>query len=157
MMTRLSLRFFPSGRAPVMRSPTFHSRLFALLPALALAAYGVVGVFGHALHGLLPCADGDCGEALAVADASEHHECCCHYHAAPQAASENDGPQVRSAGHDADNCSLCLLLAKIKVSRQVVYLADFSVASSYHEPIAVSELLAAEFDLSRGPRGPPVA
>jgi hypothetical protein len=140
-----------------MHLRTYHSRLFALLPALALAAYGVVGVFGHALHGLLPCGDGDCGSAPVTADGGEHHECCCHHQAASNAVTESDGPQYRTAGHDADDCSLCLLLAKIKVSRQVVSLADFSVASSYHEPIVVSELLAAEFDLSGAPRGPPLA
>lgn len=140
-----------------MHMRTHHSRLFALLPALALAAYGVVGVFGHALHGLLPCGDGDCGSAFAIADAGDEHQCCCHHQAARNAVTESDGPQYRAAGHDASDCSLCLLLAKIKVSKQVVYLADFSVATSYHEPLAASALVPAGFDLSGAPRGPPVA
>jgi hypothetical protein len=128
-------------------------RLAALLPALALAAYGVVGVFGHALHGLLPCADGNCGSA--VADAAEHHECCCPHHVAPQAASESDGPQVRNAGHDADDCSLCLLLVQIKSGHSALFAAEVSVArstplSTPHEPCYAADRLFA-----RAARGPP--
>jgi hypothetical protein len=138
-----------------MRSPTYHSRLFALLPALALAAYGVVGVFGHSLHGLLPCADGDCGAAIAIADAGEHHACCCHHHAAPQAASESDEPQYRSAGHDADNCSLCLLLVQIKSGHSALFAADVSVAHSIPLPTAHERCNAADTLFAQTARGPP--
>jgi hypothetical protein len=138
-----------------MHVRTHHSRLFALLPALALAAYGVVGVFGHALHGLLPCGDGDCGSAFAAADGGEHHECCCHHHAAPKATSESEGLQLRAAGHDPDGCSLCLLLVQIRSVQATLFAADFSFDRTFQSSLPHEPCFAADLLFSRTARGPP--
>jgi len=135
----------------------FHARAYRWLAALSLAVYGTIGVFGHSLHELMPCSNGSCGEWLA---AQEH--CCCCDHAAPVApvsaeTDAADGPQLSGAGHDADQCSLCVLLAKIKVGRLALFSADVRVEQSYHESATTSGLLPADLILSGAPRGPPIA
>jgi hypothetical protein len=138
-----------------MPSRRAYYRATALLPALAIVAYVVVGVFGHSLHGLLPCSDAACG----TAPAAEQHCCCCHHESALRtvATPALEGAEFRSAGHDASKCSLCTLLAKIKVGRLAFYHADFSVEHSHHELVVADELLAADLILSGAPRGPPLA
>jgi hypothetical protein len=127
-------------------------RLAALLPALALAAYSVVGVFGHALHWLLPCEDGHCGVFAAAADA---HACCCHHHDAAQGASESEGPKFRAAGHDADDCSLCLLLVQIKSGHATILTADFSAERSAALLASPEPCAAVDKLLALTARGPP--
>jgi hypothetical protein len=120
---------------------------------LALAAYGVLGVFGHSLHGLLPCGDAACSIDEVVAQRS-----CCDGHdgAAPQVLGPaNSGPEVRTAGHDASSCSLCTLLAKVKVGRLTLYLADSCVPQVYETPAEVSAAPELELVLTGVPRGPP--
>jgi hypothetical protein len=122
---------------------------------LALATYGVLGVFGHSLHGLMPCSDAACGWSHA---ASSDHCCCCE-HDDPLIAIASgpaiEGAELRSSGHDAGDCPLCTLLAKIKVGRLALFTADLSVGHCHHEVIAPSEVLAADLILSAVPRGPP--
>jgi hypothetical protein len=129
--------------------------MLALVPKLALAAYGIFGVFGHSLHGLLPCSDAACGSSQTAA--SEH--CCCCDHDEPlitvTSGPATGGAEYRSAGHDADDCSLCTLLAKIKVGRLALFVVDFSIGHSHHESIAPSGLLPADLVLCAAPRGPP--
>ena len=139
-----------------MTSRTQTARIYRWLAALSLAAYGTLGVFGHSLHGLLPCGDESCGVAHS---AVENHCCCGHEHAAAKStlSPATDGTEFRGAGHDADDCSLCILLAKIKVGRLALLQADVQVGSAYHEQVAVSELLPADLILSGAPRGPPLA
>jgi len=134
----------------------FHARAYRWLAALSLAAYGAFGVFGHSLHELMPCSDGSCSDWFA---AEEH--CCCD-HAAPVACvsaetDAADGPQLSGAGHDADQCSLCVLLAKIKVGRLALFTADVRVEQSYRESATGNRLLPADLILSASPRGPPTA
>jgi hypothetical protein len=139
--------------------PRFASpRAFHWLAALSLAAYGVVGVFGHSLHGLLPCADESCGSGIVAA--VEGLCSCCHHDHAPAATASGpatDGAEFRAAGHDADDCSLCTLLAKIKVGQLALFDAEIRVESSNHESIFVGTLLPADLILSGSPRGPPQA
>jgi hypothetical protein len=136
-----------------MLTRNYRVRVYRWVATLSLTAYGVFGVFGHSLHGLLPCDDGSCGSS----DVAEHHCCCGHHEAAPQvvATPALDGAAFRSAGHDADDCSLCTLLAKIKVGQAAMFHADFCVEYSHHEQIAVSQRLPADLNLSGTPRAPP--
>ena len=130
-----------------------HLTTAALLPLLALAAYGVLGVFGHSLHGLLPCGDAACSVEEVAADCS-----CCDDRdaAAPQVLGPaNNGPEVRTAGHDASSCSLCTLLAKVKVGRLTLYLADARVRQIYEAPAEVAAAPELKLVLTRVPRGPP--
>ena len=133
-----------------------HARAFHWLAALSLAAYGVVGVFGHSLHGLLPCADESCGGGIVAA--VEGLCSCCHHDQAPTPAASGpatDGAEFRAAGHDADDCSLCTLLAKMKVGQLALFDAEIRVGPSYHEMVAVVMLMPADLVLSGSPRGPP--
>jgi hypothetical protein len=125
---------------------------------LSLAAYGVVGVFGHSLHGLLPCSDESCGSGM-VAAVEGLCSCCHHDHATAATASgpATDGVEFRAAGHDADDCSLCTLLAKIKVGQLALFDAEVGVEHSFQELVAASTLLPADLILSGSPRGPPQA
>lgn len=138
----------------LMLARNFHARVHRWVAALSLAAYGVFGVFGHSLHGLMPCEDDSCGS-----HAGAEHHCCCGQHeaAAPQAVATPalDGAEFRAAGHDSDNCSLCTLLAKIKVGQSALFHAEFSVECSHHEQSAVSQRLPADLSLSGSPRAPP--
>jgi hypothetical protein len=136
-----------------MRLRRTHLSTAALLPLLALAAYGVLGVFGHSLHGLLPCGDAACSIAEATAD------CGCCDHRQPEAprvlGPARNGAEFRTAGHDASSCSLCTLLAKVKVGRLAVYLADACVRQVYEAPDEVAAEPALELILTGVPRGPP--
>lgn len=125
----------------------------------ALVAFSALGLFGHSLHGLLPCSDGSCGSPVA-----ESSDCCCcgHHHgpATEETAStdaKQSGPQVENAGHDEANCSLCTLLAKMKVGRAAFYYAELAVPHEYRRTALSAVLMPREFLLSSAPRGPPVA
>jgi hypothetical protein len=142
-----------------MLARSVHVRVSRWLATLSLAVYASVGVFGHALHGLLPCADGSCSDRQFAA--AEDHCCCCHHDApaSPAAAnsgSDEDGLRLTRSGHDPDDCSLCTLLAKIKVGRLALYRAELVLAHSYHELPASGVTLPAGLDLAGAPRGPPL-
>jgi len=145
---------FCRRQANPMSSRLFHARVYRWLAALSLAAYGSVGVFGHALHDLMPCSDSSC-----VALAAEEKCCCCDHEPAVTLADDvdADGPQFSGAGHDPDDCSLCVLLAKIKVGRHAPFSADVFVEHSYHAQAASDSLLPADLILSGAPRGPPLS
>ena len=120
---------------------------------LALAAYGVLGVFGHSLHGLLPCGDAACSIAEVATDG-----CCCGHHdpAAPRVLGPaRSGPEFRTDGHDATSCSLCTLLAKVKVGRLTLYLAEVSVRQVFEAPRSTKVAPSVELVLAGAPRGPP--
>ncbi len=120
---------------------------------LALAAYGLIGVFGHSLHGLLPCSDAACssGEALPSADCSS-----CDVQAALGCSREpSGGPALQGAGHDADGCSLCLLLVQLKSGHATSFAADFSVERSIPWSMPRERCLAAAMLFARTARGPP--
>jgi hypothetical protein len=120
---------------------------------MALAVYGVLGVFGHSLHGLLPCADGACGTGFAASD-----DCGCGCHSLAQAGQvpTPDEPGLRRDGHDAESCSLCAVLAQIKVGRVVLFTAELTVAQSFQESALPEAFSAADLLLTRAARGPPV-
>jgi hypothetical protein len=124
----------------------------ALVPMMALAAYGVLGVFGHSLHGLLPCDDATCRPAEAAAS-------CTYCHDEPTAprvlGPAKHGAEFRSHDHDASHCSLCTLLAKVKVGRLSFYLADVSVRQIFEAPCDASAAPSLELVLTGAPRGPP--
>lgn len=126
---------------------------------VALVAFSALGLFGQSLHGLLPCSDGSCGTP--VAESSDG--CCCGHHHGPAAedtvanAANESGPSAKSAGHDEANCSLCTLLAKIKVSRAAFYHAELDVPHEYREPALSDLLISRDLLLSGAPRGPPAA
>jgi hypothetical protein len=46
---------------------------------------------------------------------------------ASASSATDDGPRCRDAGHDASTCSLCAVLAKIKVGRAALYCTDLIV------------------------------
>ncbi|MBA3481870.1 MAG: hypothetical protein H0T51_08655 [Pirellulales bacterium] len=135
---------------------SIHARAFHWLAALSLAAYGVVGVFGNSLHGILPCSDESCGSGIATA--VEGLCSCCHHDQAPTPAASGpatNGAEFRAAGHDADDCSLCTLLAKIKVGHAAL---DMSAAwtDDSREHVMCDELRApADVLLAFAARGPP--
>ena len=127
-------------------------RATALAPLLALAVYGALGVFGHALHGVLPCSDGACGANVVAA--KDHHGCCCHS-TAPR-GSAADGPEVGADGHDAASCSLCTVLAQIKTGRVAIFTAELTVARSFDAPAAREALQPVDLVLLYAARGPPI-
>ena len=135
-----------------MSSRHAYLRATAVAPLLALAVYGVLGVFGHALHGLLPCADEACAANVA---ASDHCGCGGHSSGAAVQTSATGDPELRGDGHDADSCSLCAVLAQIKVSRVTLFTADLTVARSFQESAPQETLHAADLLLTRAARGPP--
>ena len=137
-----------------MSTSALISRANRSLALAALVAFSALGLFGQSLHALLPCSD-----------AADESGCCCgHSHgplASTASADENDGessgPQVTAAGHDAENCPLCTLLAKIKVGRPALFHAH--VETAHHVPVAMlgESLLPQDLALSGAPRGPPLA
>jgi hypothetical protein len=64
---------------------------------------------------------------------------------------------VTKPDHDPAACSLCTLLAKIKVGRLALYCADLTTAHSSRELFACSAMLPTTLDLTAAPRGPPLA
>ena len=64
---------------------------------------------------------------------------------------------MTNPGHESSACSLCTLLAKIKVGRLALYRADLTTAHAYHELGASGEMRPAPLDLTGAPRGPPLA
>jgi hypothetical protein len=135
-----------------------HTQLGRLLAALSLAAYATLGVFGHSLHGLLPCADELCQRVVALAEGDCCSGCC---HAASVAADRSrfsDGPAIAEArrGHDVHECSLCTLLAKIKVGQATVFRAEARVTRAFAAAFQAPALDVAELNLSGAPRGPPI-
>jgi hypothetical protein len=64
---------------------------------------------------------------------------------------------VTKPGHDSATCSLCTLLAKIKVGRLALYRADLTIAHSYHELSDCGAMLPVGLDVTGAPRGPPLA
>ena len=132
-----------------------NDRVHRWLAFLSLAAYGSLGLFGHSLHELLPCSDPSCG---AHAQA-ESHCGCCHgdEHEAEHAASSiGDGVRAANAPHDANDCSLCVLLAKMKVGRVDAFATDICVGVAYHEPAFAAGILPADLVLASSPRAPPI-
>jgi hypothetical protein len=113
-----------------------------------------VGVFGHSLHGILPCGDELCGSGIVAA--VEGLCSCCHHEPAPTSPGPaTDDAEFRAAGHDADDCSLCTLLAKIKVGHAAL---DMSAAWTdvSREHMACEALSApAEVHFAFAARGPP--
>jgi hypothetical protein len=142
-----------------MSSSALISRVNRSLALAALVAFSALGLFGHSLHGLLPCSDGSCG--VSIAESSDG--CCCGHHHGPAAeetvagAANESGSSVKSAGHDEANCSLCTLLAKIKVSHATFYHAELDVPHEYREPALSDLLISQDLLLSGAPRGPPAA
>ena len=145
-----------------MSTSALISRANRSLALAALVAFSALGLFGQSLHALLPCSEGACGTHAVAADESG---CCCGHSHAPLAstasadenAGESSGPQVTAAGHDAENCPLCTLLAKIKVGRPSLFHAH--VETALHVPVATfgESLLPQDLALSGAPRGPPLA
>ena len=135
------------------------SRVNRSLALAALVAFSALGLFGHSLHGLLPCSDGACGTSIAESDDC----CCCGHHHGPAAGetaaseSQQSGPGVKDAGHDAANCSLCTLLAKIKVGKAAFYHTELDVPHEYRETALSELLISRDLLLSSAPRGPPAA
>lgn len=125
-----------------------------LLIALASAAYAVVGVGGYGLHSLLPCADGSCRQSHAAAGCSCGHE---HCRAAALLASKADGDRqdVSPAGHDAENCTLCALLAQVRVGQATIAADHFFTESVYVAADRPTLLVPANVALAFAARGPP--
>ncbi|MBA4105708.1 MAG: hypothetical protein C0485_08110 [Pirellula sp.] len=136
------------------------SRVNRSIALSALLAFTTLGLFGQSLHSLLPCSDAACG---VHANAAEESACSCgHSHAAVvknAASAEGDetGAQVSAAGHDAENCTLCTLLAKIKVDRPALFQAQTDVAQCQQFVTLGESLLPQDLALSGAPRGPPLA
>lgn len=145
---------------PLMPTSALISRVNRSIALSALLAFTTLGLFGQSLHSLLPCSDGACG---VHANAAEESACSCgHSHAAVVknvAAAEGDetGAQVSAAGHDAENCTLCTLLAKIKVDRPALFQAQTDVAQCQQFVTLGESLLPQDLALSGAPRGPPLA
>jgi hypothetical protein len=119
--------------------------------------YAAAGLFGHALHGVLPCADEVCAQHAQAAG----HQCCCHrdHELESHAASQDDshGPAATRPGHDSQHCSLCTLLAKIATGRVVLFTAELNLAPVDRQSPIDCLSTHRDFDLARAPRGPPLA
>jgi hypothetical protein len=143
-----------------MPSSALISRVNRSMALAALVAFSALGLFGQSLHALLPCSDGACG---VHANAPEESACSCgHSHAAAAestaAADGNEtGARFGAAGHDAENCPLCTLLAKIKVDRPAHFHAQADVAHCQQFVTLGESLLPQDLALSGAPRGPPLA
>jgi len=154
----------------LMPSSALISRVNRSIALSALLAFTTLGLFGQSLHALLPCSDGACNDgacndgACGVhANAAEEPACSCgHSHAAVVknvAAAEGGetGARVSAAGHDAENCPLCTLLAKIKVDRPALFHVHVDVAHCQQFVTPGESLLPQDLALSGAPRGPPLA
>jgi hypothetical protein len=149
---------------PLMPTSALISRVNRSIALSALLAFTTLGLFGQSLHSLLPCSDGACtdGACGVHANAAEEPACSCghsHLAVAKQAAAEREetGAQVSAAGHDAANCALCTLLAKIKVDRPAIFHAHVDVAHCQQFFTLGESLLPQDLALSGAPRGPPLA
>jgi hypothetical protein len=138
-----------------MIARSLHRRVSRWLVGLSLAMYAGAGLFGHALHELLPCTD----EACVRIESGDGH--CCHHDHAEQAlaASHEDGQGSKASrpGHDPDRCSLCALLAKIAVGRVQIFTVELSFRPIARETLQSKVSITHGFDLTRAPRGPPLA
>ena len=139
-----------------MTRPSRHSRVYRAVALASLAIYGGIAALGHGLHGILPCSDEACG----TQHSQPEQGCCCHHHACDvgQPSEQADsGLAFRPAGHDPEHCSICALLAKIKVGKAAsLDLAIRFENTRYEQPLAAG-LLAADLILSKTSRGPPRA
>ena len=141
------------------------SRVNRSIALSALLAFTTLGLFGQSLHSLLPCSDGACSDgACGVhAKAADESACSCgHSHAGVTtkavAADGGETPvQFSAAEHDAANCPLCTLLAKIKVDRPALFRAHVEVARHVSVSTLCELLLPQDLALSGAPRGPPLA
>ncbi len=110
-----------------------------------LAAYGLIGAFGNALHGFLPCSSSVCGSYSFTSDAYAEQE------------PEPRSAQINAAGPDCDECLVCTLLAKYKTGRAEVRIV---VADRHIECFEYSnrtEFLSSALILPGMTRGPPRA
>ena len=144
----------------LMPTSALISRVNRSIALSALLAFTTLGLFGQSLHSLLPCSDGACGVHAKAADESA---CSCgHSHAGVTtkavAADGGETPvQFSAAEHDAANCPLCTLLAKIKVDRPALFRAHVEVARLVSVSTLCELLLPQDLALSGAPRGPPLA
>ncbi len=142
-----------------MPSSALISRVNHSIAIGALLAFTTLGLFGQSLHSLLPCSDGACGIHAETAESA----CCCgHSHAVAESrvadsSREETGAQVSQAEHDAENCPLCTLLAKIKVDRPATFHAHVDGAHCQQYVTLSESLLSQDLALSGAPRGPPLA
>jgi hypothetical protein len=139
-----------------MRSRSFRRCLSRWRVGLSLAMYAAAGLFGHALHDLLPCED----QACARWEDADGACGCGHDHdgaVAPAGSRQCErGAAVTQPGHDSEHCSLCSLLAKIGVGRVELFKADLHSAAVAHEPLVSVIALPRDPGLTRAPRGPPL-
>ncbi len=143
----------------LMPTSALISRVNRSIALSALLAFTTLGLFGQSLHSLLPCSDGTCG---VHANAAEESACSCghsHHAVTKKAAAEGEeaGAQMSAAGHDAANCALCTLLAKIKVDRPALFHAQVDVAYCQQFVMLGESLLPQDLALAGAPRGPPLA
>jgi hypothetical protein len=131
-------------------------RISRWLVGLTLAMYATAGLFGHALHDVLPCVDETCAQH---ASAVGRHCWCHHNHEfGSQAGSQDDshGSTATRPGHDPQHCSLCTLLAKIATGRVVLFTAELNVAPVDRQSPIDCLSTHRDFDFARAPRGPPL-
>ena len=145
------------------------------LISLALTTlYSVVAVLGYSLHSFVGCDDSACRDAACLdpvatqfdvihegptdSSASEH-ACCCRHHGSSGHASHSKHDRdlvLAKSSHDPSTCSVCSLLAQLKIGYTSV---EFSAAS---EQQAVELFLAYDSALYDSPirlgdaRGPPL-
>ena len=139
-----------------MRLRLPHLHVSRWLVGLSLAMYATVGLFGHALHDVLPCADDVCAQQ---ASANADHGCCHHDHNLESHVVSQDnshGPAATRPGHDPQHCSLCTLLAKIATGRVVLFTAELNVAPVDRQSPIDCLSTHRDFDFARAPRGPPL-
>jgi hypothetical protein len=151
---KVSARFAKSGSPCPMTRRNRKTRIFRAVAMASLAIYGGIAALGHGLHAVMPCGDQAC-----IAQRSETDEgCCCHHHTchAEQSHSHSDSRLAfRAPGHDPDECSVCALLAQMKVGRASVFdLAIHFESARFERPLATG-LLASDLILSKTSRGPP--
>ncbi|MBL9161597.1 MAG: hypothetical protein JNL18_02525 [Planctomycetaceae bacterium] len=135
--------------------------------SLGLATlYGVVGVMGYSLHSFVGCQASVCHDGasagVAAGSADAGHDCCCHHHNhssgkdASQSKQNDAAFRAAKSGHHPDNCSLCALLAQLKVSHAAVEQVNTAQQFKVELAIAVDSVFSMPPIRLGDARGPPM-
>ena len=135
-------------------STGFNSVLSRWLVAFSAVSYATFGVLGQGLHSVLPGGDACCETPT--------HDCCDCGHVHPHSASHRpveSCTEWRAARprHDAANCSICALLAKINVGYATADSTEIFLESIRVPSAEVALRLPSDLVLHASARGPPVA
>jgi len=144
----------------------YTDRLKKPITTLATIAYAVVVVGGYGLHGLVGlgvhdhCDDttqssGAVGsQVLDLSALASDSACCCSEH---RSVAESIGPAIQDCSncHDPHACSICAVLAQVKVGYQALSTNELLVKVVAQQPLSDCSRIADELILTADARGPP--